>query len=134
MKIAVDGLSARRLMIHGVASRELQSAHIFVFNLELGAAITLPFPLLGPVILIKGRRLQYDRDGELEDAPTLKVLRHELCHVGQILDWGGLPYLLRHILARVRSRNLFAKDQPEEEVCYCAERRVEDHYSAGPQG
>ena len=134
MKITLDSLSAQRLAVHGVESRELQAASIFVFDFQLGAGITLPFPVLGPVILIRGRWLRYDRDGELEDAATLKVLRHELCHIVQILDWGRFAYLVRHLMARIRSRNLFAEDQPEEECCYRAAQRVEDHYSAGPHG
>jgi hypothetical protein len=134
MKIALDSLSARTLAVHGVKPRELQAANILVFDFQLGGAITLPFPVLGPVILIKSRWLRYDGDGELEDAATLKVVRHELCHVVQILDWGGLAYLVRHVMARIRSRNLFAKDQPEEKCCYRAGQRVEDHYSAGPHG
>ncbi len=53
MKIKLDSPSAERLKKHDVGLRELKAARIFVFDMQAGAAITLPFPILGPVILIK---------------------------------------------------------------------------------
>ena len=81
MKIQPGGLSAERLRKHDVKLRELSAAHIFVFDWQAGAAITLPFPILGPVVLIKRKWLVYDDENELADSESLKKLRHEFCHV-----------------------------------------------------
>ena len=124
MKIALDSPSAQRLMQHGVKRRELKAARIYVFNMQLGGAITLPFPIVGPVILIKRKWLVFDDDDELEDSAMLRLLRHELCHVRQILDWGGLAYLRRQLWARVKTLSLYAKTAPEESVCYSAQAKV----------
>ncbi len=128
MKIQPDTPSAERLMKHDVRLRELDAAHIFVFDWQAGAAITLPFPILGPVILIKRKWLVFDDEDELADDRSLKKLRHEFCHVRQILDWGGLTYMRRQIWARVKTRNLYAKSAPEESSCYSAEAKVEGYY------
>jgi len=130
MKIPVDSVSAERLRQHGVTNRELNHARIFVFNQQLGSAITLPLPVIGPVILIRRGWLVFDDDDHLADGPSLKVLRHELCHVRQILDWGGSAYIRRHILARIRTRSFYAKRAPEESTCYLAEAKVAGHYAA----
>ena len=37
---------------------------------------------------------------------TLLSLRHELCHVRQMLDWGGLAYMCRHLWAGVKTHVL----------------------------
>lgn len=124
MKIALESPSAQRLMQHGVRHRELKAARIYVFDMQLGAAITLPIPILGPTILIKRSWLVFDDDDELEDSARLRILRHELCHVRQILDWGGLAYMRRQLWARVKTLSLYAKTAPEESVCYSAQAKV----------
>ena len=48
MKIKLDSRSAERLKKHDVGLPELKAAHIIVFDVQAGAAITLPFPILGP--------------------------------------------------------------------------------------
>ncbi len=128
MKIQPDGPSAERLRKHDVKLRELKAAHIFVLDWQAGAAITLPFPILGPVILIKRKWLVFDDEDELADDRSLKKLRHEFCHVRQILDWGGLTYMRRQVWARFKTRNLYAKTAPEESACYSAEAKVEGYY------
>ena len=129
MKIKLDSPSAERLKKHGVSLRELKAAHIFVFDMQAGYAITLPFPILGPVILIKRKWLVFDDDDELEDSARIRILRHELCHVRQILDWGALAYIRRQLWARVRTLNLYAKTTPEESVCFTAQAKVAAHYN-----
>ncbi len=134
MKLQPGTPSASRLMQHGVELSELRAARIYVFDWQAGAAITLAVPLLGPVVLIKRRWLVYDGDGELADNESLKKLRHEMCHVRQILDWGGLPYLRRQLWARVKTGSLYAKTSPEERECYAAEAQVTWFYRSRQQG
>ena len=128
MKISLDSPSADRLMKHGVKTRELKATRIFVFNMQVGDAITLPFPILGPVILIKRRWLVFDDDDELEDSVKIKMLRHELCHIRQIQDWGGIAYMRRQIWARIKTRSILARTAKEESVCYSAQAKVEAFY------
>lgn len=134
MKLQPDTPSASRLMRHGVELSELQAARIYVFDWQVGAAITLAVPLLGPVILIKRRWLVYDDDGELADDESLKKLRHEMCHVRQILEWGGLAYLRRQLWARVKTGSLYARASSEESECYTAEANVTRFYRSQGQG
>ena len=134
MRIALESPSAERLIQHGVNRKELKAVRIYVFNMQLGAAITLPIPMLGPTILIKRKRLVFDENDDLEDSEKLAILRHELCHVRQIIDWGGLTYMGRQLLARVKTLNLYAKTAPEESVCYSAQAKVEALYRTGSGG
>ena len=133
MKLQPDTPSASRLMQHGVELSELEAARIYVFDWQVGAAITLAVPLLGPVILIKRRWLVYDDDGELADNESLKKLRHEMCHVRQILDWGGVVYVCRQLWARVKTGNLYARASPEESECFTAEDKVTCFYRSRQQ-
>ena len=110
----------------------MEAARIYAFDMQLGAAVTLPIPILGPVILIKREWLVFDDDGELADEERIRMLRHELCHVRQILDWGGLAYMRRQLWARVKTRNLYASAAPEESECYSAEAEVKAFYRARP--
>ena len=121
-------------MQHGVELSELEAARIYAFDWQLGAAITLAVPILGPVILIKRKWLAYDADGELADSESLKKLRHEMCHVRQILDWGGLAYFRRQLWARVKTGSLYAKTSPEESECYAAEAKVTCFYRSRLSG
>ena len=134
MRIKPGSANAGLLQRHGVKPRELEAARIFVFNLQLGGGITLPLPFFGPTILLKSKWLVYDQSGQLEDSSSIKMLRHELCHVRQILDWGTRSYLRRQIWARVRSFSLYARSSPEEADCYLAQTEVEDYYLARERG
>lgn len=128
MKIDLDSPSAERLTQHGVKKRELNAARIFVFDLQLGAGITLPIPILGPVIFIKRKWLVFDDDDELEDSANIRMVRHEMCHARQILDWGGITYMRRQLWARVTTRSILARTAKEESVCYSAQAKVTAFY------
>jgi hypothetical protein len=78
------------------------------FPLQLGNALTIPWPG-APVVLVRSRR-QWDQD---------KGLRvHEECHVAQIHRMGSRRYIIEHLMARVRSRNIYAWSEPIEKECY----------------
>ena len=129
MRIAIGSPSAERLAQHGVGESEIAATRFYVFNFQIGAAITLPVPLLGPVVLIKGKRLVRDADGELADGPAIRFPVHELCHARQVLDWGTLRYLARHIWARIKTRSVLAANAPEEVPCYEAQEAAEAFYA-----
>ena len=129
MRIATDNPSADRLARHGVGPSEIAATRFYVFNYQKGAAITLPVPFLGPVVLIKGERLVRDADDELTDGPDIRFPVHELCHARQVLDWGTLRYLARHIRARIQTRSILAKSAPEEVPCYEAQEAAEASYT-----
>ncbi|PZC47514.1 MAG: hypothetical protein C1O27_001461 [Chloroflexi bacterium] len=128
MKIPLNSPSAGLLRLHGVADDRIKATRIFVFNRQKGGAITLPLPFLGPTILIKSHWLVRGPDGELEDCDSLELLCHELCHVRQIQEWGAFAYLRRQLLARIKTRSVFAKSAPEEAECYEIQQRVHQRY------
>ena len=134
MKIQQNSLSAQRLIQHGVTPAELAAARIFRLKPPNGDGLTLPIPFFGPIILIRRGWLIYDDDGELEDSDNLKMLRHEFCHVKQILEWGVPTYLWRHIWARIKTRSMLAKSSPEESGCYSAQDDVVAFYRDLPDG
>ena len=134
MKIQLDSPSSRLLQKHGVSRNVLETTRIYVFNFQFGAAITLPFLFVGPVVLIKRKWLVYDENNDLQDSGSIQMLCHELCHARQIVDWGTLKYLARHLLARVKTRNLYAKSAIEESECYAVQCKVAEHYRQSSTG
>ena len=128
MRFQATSPSGAFLMQRGVSERELAAARVFVFNFQVGAAITLPLPFFGPVILIKRAWLAKDVAGELADTEHVKILCHEFCHVRQILAWGTCAYAAKHLWARVRTLSLSAKSAPVESECYDVQRAVGAHY------
>ena len=134
MRIAYDSPSGQRLAQHGVERRELEATRIYGFDFQLGAAITLPIPFMGTSIFLRRKWLVYDEEGELKDSWDLAILRHELRHVCQILDWGGVVYMARQLWARVKTRSLYARESPEESHCYEAEARVYEFYRSRSDG
>ena len=87
------------------------SYHLVHLPLQAGNALTLPWPGK-PVVLVRSRK-RWDTDEALR--------RHEECHVEQIHRMGAWRYLLEHVKARIRSRNMFAWSEPIEKECYDAE-------------
>lgn len=131
MRFQANSPSGALLMQRGVGEPELAKARVYVFNFQVGAAITLPLPFFGAVILIKGAWLARDTAGELTDTEHVKMLCHEFCHVRQILAWGTCAYAAKHLWARVRTFSLLANSAPEEAECYDVQRAVEAHYRGG---
>ena len=132
MKISPDSHSGKHLLgrLHGghgahsfgADPADLDKATFIVFNFQVGAAITLPVPFLGGLILHKSKYL----DGahkEFKDTPDLWLVRHELCHVSQIRRWGVARYLAKHVWARVRHVSLLAKSSDVEACCYKVHER-----------
>lgn len=134
MRISPESRSAQVLTFHGVGRRQLEATRVFVWNFQLGSAITLPVPIVGPSIFIKRAWLDYDEDGELRDSAHIKMLCHEFCHIHQIQEWGSVKYVARHLLARIRTRSVLARSAPEEEECYSVQERVGRYYEdrSGP--
>ena len=75
------------------------------------------------------KALVRDADGELTDGPDIRFPVHELCHARQVLDWGTLRYLARHIRAWIQTRSILAKSAPEEVPCYEAQEAAEASYT-----
>ena len=109
----------------GVDPEDLHKAYITRFDLQSGGAITLPVPLLGAIIFIKSKHLEFDGH-ELRDSSTLALLRHEMCHVNQIRRWGTVLYILRHLWARIQTFSVLAKDSSVEVGCYEVQRLFRD--------
>lgn len=87
------------------------------FRWLFGNALTIPSSFNSALILVKDLRV-WDMDVGLR--------AHELCHVKQIERWGAVAYVLRHIWARVKSRNIFAWSESVESECYEAERKARE--------
>ena len=135
MKITPDSDSGKHLLGHphgahgahsfGAEPADLEKATFLVFNFQVGAAITLPVPFLGGLILHKSKFLDDDRK-EFRDTSDLWLVRHELCHVAQIRRWGVAKYLAKHVWARVRHLSLLAESSRVEACCYQVHRSFRD--------
>lgn len=86
---------------------------VITFPLFSRSALTLPIPFGGALILV-GRKRDWLGDESLR--------RHELCHVAQIERMGTIKYLLVHIWARIKTRDIYAVNDPIEKECYDAGR------------
>lgn len=131
MRIAPDSDVGRRLVGFGVTEPELVATHVFCWDVQVGAALTLPLGGGSAVILAKGRYLpRAPVGGALRDGRHVALILHEFCHVRQIREWGCLTYLGKHVAARIRTRSLLAVDSEVERPCYEAQARAEAEYDA----
>ena len=133
MRIDISSPSAQSLRQHGVSDEAIEKTRIVLFNQQAGDSITLPLPLWGPFIFIKAKHLHFDSptDGsepQLEDGPSVALLRHEFCHVDQILKRDTVKYMSRQIWARFKARNLYAKETLEKSPCYHAVEDIRERY------
>ena len=110
----------------GVEPEDLARVHIIRFDFQVGAAITLPVPILGPAIFIKSKWLDFEGQ-ELRDDRSLSLLRHELCHVAQIRRWGAVSYVMRHLWARVHTFSVLARSSSVEAGCYEVQRQFRNN-------
>lgn len=135
MKISPDSDSGKHLLgqphgSHGAHSlgadpADLERATFIVFNFQAGAAITLPIPFLGGLVLHKSRFLD-DARKEFKDNSDLWLVHHELCHVDQIRRWGVAKYLAKHVWARLRNFSILAESTDVEAGCYQVYKRFKD--------
>lgn len=128
MKIGPDSVAGRRLLGWGVTERELERARLYRWNWQKGGAITVALPFKRAFIFLQSRYLVTGGGGDLTDGRHLALIRHEFCHVAQLQRWGFAGYWLRHLWARVRTRNLLAANSEVEAPCYEAQRLATRDY------
>ncbi len=128
MRIIPDTPSERRLRRHGVSSKALAKSRIYPVRWLPGGALTVPVPFLGAAVLIRRDLISWDADEELAAGPELAPLVHQMCHVHQRLEWGVVPYLWRHLKARVRRRNVPIRFSQVERECERAARQTVEYY------
>ena len=128
MKISPDSVVGRRLLGFGVTREELAATHVFRWDFQVGAAVTLPLAGDAALILAKSGYVPQEAPGVLGDGRHVALLRHEFCHVRQIREWGALDYLGKHIAARIETRSILARESDVERSCYEAQYRAEAEY------
>ena len=126
-----DCISGKRLRKYGVSSAALKRVHVYAVAWLPKAAMTVPVPFLGCVILVRKNLLDLELDGVLADSPALGVLLHQYCHSYQRLQWGFLPYLWRHFWSWALLQGVPAAHRQVERECYEAVSRVEEAHSFG---
>ena len=128
MRIQSDSIVGQRLLGFGVTEEEMAATHVFRWEWQFGAAVTLPL-LNGPaVILAKSRYVPQASVGVLSDGRHVALIRHEFCHVRQVREWGAVTYIGRHIAARIKTRSILARESDVERPCYEAQYRAEAEY------
>ncbi len=128
MKIQPDSVAGRRLLAFGVTEEEMAATHVFCWDCQFGAAVTLPLSDRAAVILAKSRYLPQASVGVLSDGRHVALIRHEFCHVRQVREWGALKYICRHIAARIKTRSILARESDVEKPCYEAQARALAEY------
>ena len=79
--------------------------------------VHVPFlPWLGLTLPFFGRTLIFHRKTLMGQ----RTLRHELEHMRQLDRFGSARYLLTHIWARIRTRNLWGRGHWIEDEAYAA--------------
>ena len=112
------------LISQGVPETTLEAASFRVLNWQAGAAVTVMLPFGKAAVFVKSKYLQPDPNGDLPVNRRLPLLRHELFHVQQGLDWGFIMYWVKQIWARVRYMSITAPNSPVEKPAY------DDHKAA----
>ncbi len=128
MKIQPNSVVGQRLLGFGVTGEEMVATHVFRWDWQFGAAVTLPLSKGAAVILAKSRYAPQASVGVLSDGRHVALIRHEFCHVRQIREWGALNYIGRHIAARIKTRSILARESDVERSCYEAQARAEAEY------
>jgi hypothetical protein len=128
MRIEANSVAGGRLLSWGVTERQLRRARLFRWDWQKGGAITVAAPFKRAFILMRSKYLPLGNDRALTDGRHLALIRHEFCHVEQLERWGFAGYWLRHLWARVRTRNLLAAESEVEAPCYQAQRLATKDY------
>ena len=126
MKIDPASAAGALLVQFGVTPDELRAASFHRWDLQLGGAITVALPGRRARILMRSHYLPTGADGQLTVGSHLSTVRHELCHVRQLSQWGFLGYWWRHLMARIRTRSVLAQESEEERPCYEAQAQARD--------
>jgi hypothetical protein len=120
IRISEDSPAGRFFTSQGVSSEALNATKFRVLNWQAGDALTVVWPFGRATVFARSRFLETGDDGELEVSRRLPLLRHELFHVQQGLDWGFAGYWARHLWARVRHFSISAKSSSVEAPAYVA--------------
>ena len=102
------------LWVHEV-TRDVRTIRVFSTPIMVHSAITLPWHSRRVYIIVGDKR-----DWKTEEGSRT----HELVHVRQISEMGAVAYLLAHIIARIKARNVYAWNESIEKEAYDAERVV----------
>lgn len=124
MRIPPDSPTGRKLQDLGVPRQALEKTRLYAFDLQKGGAITLGIPFWGAVVLMRRRSLPRDLPERVPELRSVALLAHEFCHVQQLLRWGALPYLARHLWARIATRSLLTAEAAVERECYQVQQAV----------
>ena len=126
MKITPESEAGRKLMSFGVTAAELGAATFARLDWQRGGAVTFALPFGTCLILVKSKYLKTDEKGQLPVTYSLRLIRHELCHVNQAKRWGFFGYWRRQLWARVQTRSLLAQNSDAERPCYEAQHQAEE--------
>lgn len=126
VRIEAGSPAGQFLISQGVSEAALGAAKFRVLNWQAGDALTVMWPLGSATIFVRSRFLELGADGELEVSRRLPLLRHELFHVQQGLDWGFFGYWAKHLWARVRHRSISAKKSSVEAPAYVVQYAAHD--------
>lgn len=124
-RIRPDSEAGQFLVGQGVTEAELNTATFRVLNWQAGDALTVVWPFGGATIFIKSSFLRPDSDGDLPVDRKLPLIRHELFHVKQGIDWGFIKYWTKHLWARVRHLSISAKSSSVEAPAYELQRTAD---------
>ncbi|MBI4202253.1 MAG: hypothetical protein HY532_03960 [Chloroflexi bacterium] len=133
MRISPESTSGTRLRKYGVSVKALRSTTLVrVWWMPL-AAVTIPLPIGGCMMVVRRRALVRDSEGALADSGALAPLVHQFCHVHQRLEWGFALYIARHVWNRLAPRGVPEQALQVEREAYRAAREVVEAHGLEPQ-
>ena len=121
IRIRPESPAGRFLIAQGVSATALNSTTFRTLNWQAGDALTVMWPFGRATVFIRSRFLETDSVGELPVGRRLPLIRHELFHVQQGLEWGFLSYWARQLWARLRHLSISARESSVEAPAYEAQ-------------